>query len=216
MANGSPKIKVCGMRNTQNIGDLLKLKPDYLGFILYPPSKRYVGEDYKLEIDIPKSTQRVGVFVNELIATVFSWVNRLELDYVQIHGDESAEYCMELSKMKIKVIKSFGIDENFNFDALEAYMPWCDYFLFDTKSKDYGGTGLHFDWNLLNRYTYSKPVFMSGGIGPEDITQIGQIQHLPIHAIDINSKFELSPAMKNIDLLKNFISAFRATNNEEK
>ena len=126
MENSTLKIKVCGMHDPENIEQLLKLKPDFIGFILFSGSKRYVGDDYALPNGIHRSVRKVGVFINALMNDVFSWKNRLSLDAVQLHGEESPEYCMELHKMKISVIKSFNIDSEFDFSKLQRYIPWCE------------------------------------------------------------------------------------------
>ncbi|MGD2033534.1 MAG: phosphoribosylanthranilate isomerase [Bacteroidales bacterium] len=205
------KIKVCGMRDEENIRQIVALRPDYIGFILYPGSKRYVGDDFSLTISIPDVVQKTGVFVNELIPEVFRWINRLNLDLIQLHGEESPEYCTELSNMDVKVIKAFGIDEKFDFSSLEAYESCCDYFLFDTKSDLYGGTGKQFNWNLLEDYNYDIPLFLSGGIGPDDDEIIQHHSRIAnIHGIDINSRFEISPGIKNPAALKAFFHKLRS------
>lgn len=194
------------MRNPDNIREVSRLNPDYLGLIFYPKSKRNVSDLNANEIKkaIPTGILKVGVFVNEVVPEIIRKINIFELDMVQIHGDESPLYCRELKEIGLKVIKSFGVDKNFDFNTLVEYEPYCDYFLFDTKSLNYGGTGSKFDWKLLKNYSYNKPIFLSGGIGPEDADNILKINNLNIHAIDINSKFEKEPAVKNIDLLSMF------------
>jgi phosphoribosylanthranilate isomerase len=207
--NSGLKIKVCGMRDAENIRQVLQLNPDFIGFILYPGSKRFVGDGFTLPAGIPKSTQKVGVFVNDLMNNLFIWKNRLFLDAVQLHGEESPEYCMELNKMNIPVIKAFSIDDTFNFTQLEKYLPWCQYFLFDTRTEQRGGSGRKFDWKLLKSYPYNKPFMLSGGIGPEDATAIRKLESLPIAAVDINSCFEDCPGIKNIEKLKVFFNALK-------
>ena len=198
------------MRDPKNIRKLIRLKPDFIGFILYPESKRFVGEAYRLDVEIPASIHRVGVFVNALLSDIVHWVNLLGLDYVQLHGDEPVTYCSELADMDIRVIKAFGIHEDFNFDSILPYLPYCEFVLFDTKSPAHGGTGNKFDWNILDRYSSDKPLFLSGGIGPEDTRIIRELEKkIPLYAVDINSRFEVSPGMKNIKLLKPFFSTIR-------
>jgi phosphoribosylanthranilate isomerase len=203
------RIKVCGMRNAENIRLLANLMPDYIGFILYPESKRYLGSDYKLEVEIPSQIKRVGVFVNEVIEEVFRWINLLDLDLVQLHGDEPEEYCKELNKMNVPVIKAFGMDEHFDFSLLKPYEPYCEYFLFDTKTDLKGGSGKKFNRNILKKYNSEKPFFLSGGIGPEDTAIVNDLPDLPLHAIDINSRFEEAPGIKNIELIARFITELR-------
>jgi phosphoribosylanthranilate isomerase len=198
-------VKICGMRDPENIRKVAGLKPDYLGFILYPPSKRFLGENYILDSPVPEGILKVGVFVNALITEVVHWVNRLDLDFVQLHGEESPEYCYELQLIGIPVIKSFGIEADFDFRYTKPWLPVADYFLFDTKTPERGGSGKQFNWEQLKEYTYDKAFFLSGGIGPDDARSIKKIKGLPLHAVDINSRFEDSPALKNIDLVKKFI-----------
>ncbi len=205
------KIKVCGMRDAENIRHLIELNPDYIGFILYPGSKRYLGDDYILDIDIPDSIQRVGVFVNALMPDIFNWSNRLNLDFIQLHGIESPDYCIELHRMGIKVIKAFGIDDGFDFSTLKPYLSCCNFFLFDTKTDFHGGSGKQFDWNTLIDYSYDIPVFLSGGIGPDDADTINHYKKsVSIHGVDVNSRFEINPGQKNIVALKRFILELRS------
>lgn len=209
------KIKVCGMRDTANIAGLVKAGPDYIGFILYPGSIRFVGHDYELSPGLlPASIQRVGVFVNELIPEIVKWINRLGLHMVQLHGKESPEYCRELSRMNIRVIKAFGIDEQFDFGILQEYEPWCEFFLFDTKTEKHGGSGEKFSWDILGNYTLSKPFFLSGGIGPEDAEMLRGLPPLPVYALDINSRFEKEPACKDIAAVGRFIKQLKTKNNK--
>ncbi len=211
MKDSSLKIKVCGMRDTENIRLLTELNPEYIGFILYPDSKRYLGDDYTLDVDIPDSIQRVGVFVNALIPDIFNWINRLNLHLVQLHGTESPEYCMELHKMGIHIIKAFGLDDNFDFSILKSYSSCCEFFLFDTKTNHHGGSGKQFDWNVLKNYSYDIPVFLSGGIGPDDDETIHCYKNsIPIYGVDLNSRFEINPGLKNIVSLKSFMKKIRS------
>ncbi len=205
------KIKVCGMRDAENIRHLIELNPDYIGFILYPGSKRYLGDDYILDIDIPDFIQRVGVFVNALMPDIFNWSNRLKLDFIQLHGTESPDYCIELHRMGMKIIKAFGIDDDFDFSTLKPYLSCCNFFLFDTKTDFHGGSGKQFDWNILIDYSYDIPVFLSGGIGPDDADTINHYKKsASIHGVDVNSRFEINPGQKNIVALKRFFLELRS------
>jgi phosphoribosylanthranilate isomerase len=208
------KIKVCGMRQPENIKELVALKPDYIGLIFYPKSKRFVSNEEAIEINkvIPKQILKVGVFVNEYIPNILSRVTLFGLSAIQLHGDESPEYCRNLKDLGIPIIKAFGINETFDFRVLNDYETSCDYFLFDTKAAERGGTGEKFDWKILNNYTLSKPLFLSGGIGPEDTEDILSIKGLSIYSLDINSRFEVQPALKDIEKLKKFINEIRLTN----
>jgi phosphoribosylanthranilate isomerase len=205
------KIKVCGMRDTTNLQELIKLKPDFIGLIFYTKSKRFVPDDKANEIVhiIPKEIEKVGVFVNELASEMIRKINLFGLDFVQLHGDESPRYCQDIKSVGIKTIKAFGIDNNFDFSILSEYEDSCDYFLFDTKDSSYGGTGKKFDWSKLQEYMLPKPFFLSGGIGISDIERIKKLENIPIHSIDVNSKFETAPALKNIPLLEDFFTRIR-------
>jgi phosphoribosylanthranilate isomerase len=205
------KIKVCGMRQPGNISDVCQLKPDYLGLIFYPNSPRYVTDENAEPIldAIPDSVVKVGVFVNEHLSEIIKITNLFKLKTLQLHGQESPEYCMNLKELGFTVIKAFGVDKNFSFKILENYQSCCDYFLFDTKSVKHGGTGKKFDWKLLNGYNNSKPIFLSGGIDSDDASEIMELSHLNIYSLDINSRFETEPGLKDIDKLNTFINNIR-------
>ena len=199
------------MRKGTNIRTISSLKPDYMGLIFYPKSPRYVDDKKASAVAnaFPKKTKRIGVFVNEEMRIVFDTTLAFKLDLIQLHGSESPEYCREMKEMGFSLIKAFGVGDNFDFKQLEAYKPYCDYFLFDTKSDKHGGTGKKFDWTLLQKYDNEIPIFLSGGIGPEDVEAIQKIENLNIHALDINSRFETEPGIKDYELLKIFIDKIR-------
>jgi phosphoribosylanthranilate isomerase len=205
------KIKICGMREPDNIKAVCKLKPDFMGFIFYPESKRFVSEDVAKTIlpIVPEHIKKVGVFVNEPIDSIVKHVDLLALDCIQLHGEESIEYCAGLRDLNVQIIKSFGVDESFDFTGVEQYSPFCDYFLFDTKSSAYGGTGKKFNWKKLSEFNPSKPVFLSGGIGPEDLEAIQNLPFFNLYALDLNSKFETKPALKDVQLLEKFSKEIR-------
>ena len=198
------RLKICGMREAENIRQLLALQPDYMGFIFYEKSSRFVGEtlDEELLKSFPFTTRKVGVFVNATAAYILEMYKKYELDYVQLHGEELPDFCRNLKLKGINIIKAFSMDENFNFGKLQNYKPYCDFFLFDTKGKERGGNGLTFDWNILNKYDNEKPFFLAGGIDLENIFNALEISGLKIHSLDVNSKFEISPAMKDIDKIE--------------
>ncbi|MEJ6675172.1 MAG: phosphoribosylanthranilate isomerase [Polaribacter sp.] len=232
------KLKVCGMKYVENIQQVGALQPDYLGFIFYEKSKRnFEG----IIPELPSSIKKTGVFVNEIIAIVISMVEEYRLDAVQLHGDESVEYILELkaqlaerkelfieenkqiTKKKnqhfiaddaIEIIKVFGIKDTFDFDILKPYVAVVDYFLFDTKGKERGGNGTKFDWTVLKKYPFEKPFFLSGGIGLEDVVEVQKTIHsdLPIYALDVNSKFESAPGVKKIEELKEFKNSLALNN----
>ena len=192
-------LKICGMKFPENILEVSKLLPDYLGFIFYEKSKRYFNGQIP---EIPKSIKKIGVFVDETLSEIVIKIEKYSLDVVQLHGQESPEFCEKLYKNnQIEIIKVFSVDDNFDFEILKKYEQVCDYFLFDTKGKLHGGNGFAFDWKILKKYTSTKPFFLSGGIGLEEIEQL-KLLNLPLFAIDINSKFEIEPGLKDIDLLK--------------
>lgn len=195
------KLKVCGMKYAGNVRDVVRLHPDYIGFNFYTRSKRFVGDEFEMP-KVPHTIMKVGVFVNADTEEILRKVKIYKLDLVQLHGDESAEYCAKLNK-SVKIIKAFGIDEKFNFSVLKKYEDCCDYFLFDTKSKGFGGSGVKFDWKMLAKYKGKKPFFLSGGI---DLESAGEIVRLRskfpnLFAVDVNSKFETEIALKNTNKL---------------
>jgi phosphoribosylanthranilate isomerase len=199
------KIKVCGMRDPKNILDVASLNPDYMGFIFYEGSKRYVGPDFSIPSGFPKKIKRVGVFVNATIENVLDKVSQHELDFVQLHGDESVDMCRKL-KNKVGVIKVFSVDESFDFNSPDQFKSCSDFFLFDTKGENYGGTGRTFNWNLLRKYDQQVPFFLSGGLSPENIHQLTQLENLKIHALDFNSQIESEPGIKDLDKLDSVLS----------
>jgi len=202
------KIKVCGMRDQNNINSVAQIPVDILGFIFYAKSKRFVGDDFN--ITFPANTLKTGVFVNETIENILSLEQRYSLDFLQIHGDESADYCNELAgKTKAQVVKAFQVYEEFDFTLLKAYQPYCNYFLFDTKCSTYGGSGKKFNWSVLDKYTLNTPFFLSGGIGEDDAEIIAGFKHPQLFALDLNSKFEIEPALKDVAALKRFVEKVR-------
>jgi len=207
----SIKIKVCGMRDPENISGVVKALPDFLGFIFYPKSKRFVGFEPATEVlsIIPDSVKKVGVFVDENPETVLAICRNWNLDVVQLHGHETPEYCQQISDSGVTVFKAFSVDETFDFGELKDYTSDCNYFLFDTKGQLPGGTGQKFNWQLLENYDGDIPFFLSGGIGIEDIDTIRQFSHSQLFGIDINSGFEISPALKDIEKVSSFISEIR-------
>jgi phosphoribosylanthranilate isomerase len=197
------KLKVCGMREPNNIAALSDLQPDYMGFIFWAPSSRYVNET------TPKLDQRIkktGVFVDASVDYIQSSISTHQLQAVQLHGKETPNYCQLIQGFGVEVIKAFSVKNVFDFSTLEAYESSCDFFLFDTKGALPGGNGYTFDWSLLKEYPSQKPFFLSGGIGLENTQEIKELLNtdLPLFAIDVNSKFELAPGLKKIEELKQF------------
>src|SRR5690606_5663350 len=164
---GEVRIKVCGMK--LNVHEVAALYPDYLGFIFWGPSKRFFeGPIPELPVDIKK----VGVFVDAPLEEILKKIKEYDLQIVQLHGKESPSFCKELKKHSVNIIKVFSIHDGFDFGTLEPYENTCDYFLFDTKGKLPGGNGYKFDWRVLKNYPSTKPFFLSGGIGLEEVEQI--------------------------------------------
>lgn len=196
----SPKLKVCGMRNKNNIQELISVNPDYIGFIFYSKSPRYAELilDESLLASLPINIQKVGVFVNSTNTYIHQITSQFGISFLQLHGKESPQQCEELKAKGYTIIKAFGISDEFDFSVLNPYKPVVDYFLFDTKGKDYGGNGYTFNWNILKKYDNAKPIFLSGGIGLENITDALKLDFLDVHALDVNSKFEIEPALKDI------------------
>ena len=199
------KFKICGMRDPINMLEVAALDPDFMGFIFYEGSKRYVGQKFSIPITFPQDVKRVGVFVNESVGNILSKVSEHQLDFVQLHGDESIDVCREL-KEKIKVIKVFRVDESFDFNSTKEFNSHVDFFLFDTKGENYGGTGQAFNWNLLKKYDQQIPFFLSGGLSIENIQSVKELRDLNLYALDVNSQVELEPGMKDVKALNSIFS----------
>jgi len=199
------------MRNPSNIEELVKLKPDYIGFIFYPKSKRFIGEQIPDEVQalVPVYIQKVGVFVDEPFDMLLDKFRNNKLDMIQLHGKELPGYCERLKKLDIPLIKVFGIDADFDFETVRPYEPYCDYYLFDTANELRGGSGLKFNWKKLDQYKDNKPFFLSGGIQPTDAEAIKGLTNNELHAIDVNSGFEVEPGVKDIPKLKTFMDELR-------
>ena len=193
-------IKVCGITQKEQLKDLNTLPIAMVGLNFYPKSPRYISATNSLALQEHESFDRVGVFVNEEMNTIEHLVKEYALEYIQLHGDESPEFCRQTSKMG-KVIKAFGLHKDFDFDILENYDGHVDLFLFDTRSDSYGGSGKKFEWTTLDKYSGSKPFFLSGGIKLSDIKEIVALENLGLIGIDINSGFEIAPGIKNMELI---------------
>ncbi|WP_194777763.1 phosphoribosylanthranilate isomerase [Pararhodonellum marinum] len=199
-------LKVCGMREKENITELAQqVNPDLVGLIFYPPSKRFVGLDnadfYKAQNHIVK----VGVFVNAPMIDVLDRIDRFGLDFVQLHGGESAVYAQEMKKnTPVKIIKVYGVGNQINWSYLSGFEPHVDYFLFDTHTIAYGGSGKKFNWEMLKTYPLNKPFLISGGIALGDWDGIEKLKKEigQLAGLDVNSKFEIAPGVKDISKLK--------------
>jgi phosphoribosylanthranilate isomerase len=195
------KVKICGMKYPDNILEVSSLLPDYMGFIFWEKSSRYFDGTIPT---LPGSIKKVGVFVNETLPIIIQKVLKHDLQVVQLHGKESVDFCQELRSQLpkgIEIIKVFSIQDEFDFSVLKPFEEFCDYFLFDTKGKLPGGNGTTFDWTVLKKYPSTKPFFLSGGIGLEELEAVQEITktNLPVYAIDVNSKFEIEPGLKKIN-----------------
>ncbi len=197
-------IKVCGMREPENIRAVERLGVDWMGFIFYPRSPRYVAARPSY---LPSACRRVGVFVNSSVEDILLTVKSFGLDYIQLHGSESPAFCAELkSAANSGIIKAFSIASADDFRRTAQYESSCDYFLFDTACAGYGGSGRTFDWSLLEAYNGQTPFLLSGGIGPDSVEPLRQLSHPRWAGIDLNSGFETAPALKDPALLQSFIN----------
>ena len=214
-------IKVCGMREPANLASMLALPIDLVGFIFYKKSPRF-AESKALRQWIARHPdafgpiKKVGIFVNAEVEVILNAVHDYQLDYVQLHGAESPEYCMEIltlwqmgSMRSAKLIKAFPVDAEFDFSLTRAYEKTCTYFLFDTKTDLHGGSGARFDWGLLSQYQGETPFLLSGGLGPDDATAVREVRHPQLAGIDLNSCFETEPGVKDIEKLAQFVTLIR-------
>jgi len=213
------KLKVCGMKDPQNILSLAELKPDYLGLIFYSKSKRYIADPDKTVLaSLPSSIRLTGVFVDETEQNVIEKVLNYSLSAVQLHGGESPEYCSRLRvklyemlpNRPIQLIKAFGIYPEFDFLSLETYNDVVDYFLFDTKTPEHGGSGITFNWTILDQYKGEKQFFLSGGLSPENVKDLFNFNTKKIYALDLNSKFETEPGIKNVESIRSAFQLIRS------
>jgi phosphoribosylanthranilate isomerase len=211
------KVKICGMRNIINIAEIAMLRPDYMGFVCYERSPRYAAElNHAVLKSLFPSTLSVGVFVNAKIEHVVETAEYYRFNVLQLHGDETPEYCAELkTKYKCEIIKALGVRSEDDFAGMHDYEQVCDYFLFDSKTELYGGSGKKFDHNLLVNYPVKKPFFMSGGITLADAERIRDNHHELCVGIDVNSAFEISPGLKNVEQVKKLLNLFRQTPDEQ-
>lgn len=208
------KLKICGMKYPENILEVGALLPDYMGFIFWDNSARYFNGAIP---ELIKTVKKVGVFVNQSQEEIMEKVRTYNLQAVQLHGNESVDFLSELKNQlpkEIEIIKVFSADENFDFEVIKPFEAVADYFLFDTKGKLPGGNGTTFDWTILKKYNSDKPFFLSGGIGINELKAIEEISktNLPIYAVDVNSKFEIEPGLKNKNLFSNFKRKFDVAN----
>ncbi|MGL6021703.1 MAG: phosphoribosylanthranilate isomerase [Chitinophagaceae bacterium] len=208
------KIKVCGMREENNVQQISMLPIDFMGFIFYDQSPRnVVFADIQYLCSWKKlNIKKVGVFVNQNPNTIMSIAKKYQLDFVQLHGNETSTTCDFLCRKGLKIIKAISIEEQTDIEKIQEYTNKVAYFLFDTKTKKYGGSGKKFNWDILKKYQEKKPFFLSGGIAMEDIISLSQFHHPQFFGIDLNSCFETIPARKDYFLLKQFIQNINTSN----
>ena len=208
-------IKVCGIKSYEQVRTLDDLPIDFVGHIFYPKSPRFLNEDIygraATQRQALPAKKRVGVFVNPKLDSVLEHIDTYKLDLVQLHGDETPSFCKQLKALShCPVIKAFSIADHIDVELLEGYALATDYFLFDTASTHYGGSGQKFDWELLRSYQLKKPFFLSGGITPSDVSAIKKLSSIPgFFGVDINSGFEDAPGVKNISEVSRFAYELR-------
>ena len=200
-------VKVCGMKEEQNILQLLELPIQYIGHIFYRKSSRYVGD--LANITIANGIKKAGVFVNSDFDEIIKAAERFNLNSIQLHGHEPLELATALKAKDFEVIKAFGIDEDFDWKQLEPYIGHVDYFLFDSKSPAYGGTGITFNWQKLKEYPFETPYFLSGGLSLENLKEAVNFEDNKLIGLDLNSKFEIEPGLKDIEKLKLALKTIR-------
>lgn len=204
------KIKICGMRESGNIREVSDLNPDYMGFIFYPGSKRYAGRLSPAELkNLRKKILPVAVFVNASRDEILSTCKAYSIRLLQLHGDESPAFCRSFREEGFQVIKAFRVKQELDMKKMEQFVGACDYILLDTSGEGYGGTGEKFDWSQLQHYTLELPFFLSGGIAPEDADKFMEMDFPQLYAVDLNSRFEIKPGLKNTLGLENFIRKIR-------
>lgn len=200
-------VKVCGLRD--NINEVLALNPDFAGLIFYPKSPRYVAKSQDVDLKQKlNGINKVGVFVNEDYNTIVTLIDEYNLDYVQLHGKESIDFCKQIRKI-VPVIKAFGVFSSADFERVNQYADYVDYLLLDTKTTSYGGSGVKFDWNILSSVKIGQKFLLSGGISLVDIPTIKNLNINNLVGVDLNSKFEISPTLKNIEQLTQAINILR-------
>ncbi|MGL5979518.1 MAG: phosphoribosylanthranilate isomerase [Phocaeicola sp.] len=197
------KIKVCGMREPENIAAVEALGIDWMGFIFYPRSPRYVATPPTY---LPNNCKRVGVFVNESLEVIEQCIQLFGLQTVQLHGTESPEICQAVRQKGVEVFKALSVKNEEDVARSTFYIGSCDYLLFDTPCTKYGGSGRTFSWSLLDLYQGETPFLLSGGIGLEQVEALKQFHHPAWRGVDLNSRFESAPGIKEVEQLQEFLS----------
>ena len=204
------KLKICGLRSQENIREVLHYQPDFMGFIFFDRSPRFVGENHQWigELETGPSVRKVGVFVNDTVNNMMKITRETGIDFVQLHGREKPDTCGILKRKGLQVIKVFSVGDHFSFEEMNKYIGRVDFFMFDTRGKYLGGNGIPFDWSLLEKYPYQVPFFLSGGIGIDNIGHVKFLNHPMLYAVDVNSRLESEPGIKDIGLLEKFKEEF--------
>jgi phosphoribosylanthranilate isomerase len=192
------KIKICGMRDPDNIRAVAATSPDFMGFIFYPKSPRWVGESFEIPSDLPATVKTTGVFVHSTTEDIVDKIEQHGLKFVQLHGDESRKQCNEIRKTGVGIIKVFTVDVSFDLKRTHAYKNSVDYFLFDTRGNNYGGNGIAFDWTVLDNYDLPVGYFLSGGLSLENIGMAVGLTLPGLIGFDFNSGVEMSPGIKDV------------------
>jgi phosphoribosylanthranilate isomerase len=207
----NPAIKICGMRDSENILAAAELKPDLMGFIFYRESPRFAGRllDQEIVAGLSPDITKTGVFVNAEFSEISETIEKYSLKAVQLHGDEPPELCQQLKDNGVLIIKVFNIKASWSFTMLQNFIACTDYFLFDTITVGHGGSGQKFDWKLLDGYDLGHPFILSGGISQDDADAVKEISNSAFYGIDLNSRFEIKPGLKDIEKLKKFIHEIR-------
>jgi len=208
------KIKVCGLRDDENIKAITALAPDYMGFIFYERTPRYV-KDIPADVlaSLPANIYKTAVFVDEDKEKIDQLITDHGFNAIQLHGNESPEFAHSF-RDRVAVIKAFGLNSDFDFEQLNNYANKVDYFLFDTKTDLHGGSGKTFDWGILDNYKLNVPFFLSGGLSLDNLDEVAQINHPQFYGVDLNSKFETAPGLKDIEKLKKAFEMLNYRTNE--
>ncbi|HLT73736.1 MAG TPA: phosphoribosylanthranilate isomerase [Ohtaekwangia sp.] len=193
------------MRDAENILEIAALSPDYMGFIFYDKSPRFVGEHFVIPAELNPVIRRVGVFVKADVSAIEDAIQRHRLDVIQLHGGESVEEVKSVKALGVEVWKVFSVDEHFDFAATEAYEHVADRFLFDSRGKYYGGNAVAFDWNKLGEYHQRRSFLLSGGLTVDNVSGLSSLRAMNLHGIDINSGAEIKPGLKDPQKVKSFI-----------
>ena len=208
------KIKICGLKHKSNLFDVVEAGVDYVGMIFYEKSPRHVVDSLNPEEIwfLPDEVEKIGVFVNASFDEIKKYSRLYQLNLIQLHGNESPEFCKQVQDLGYRVIKVFGVDNEFDFNVLNAYKEVVDFFLFDTKSPIHGGTGITFDWNILSNYNLDIPIFVGGGVSLENLKELLDFNFPFLHSVDMNSKLELEPGLKDIAKVQKAVEIIHSQN----